>query len=441
MEKKISQASDVAPRHDRTTLLSRAEVLKILGVKPQTLYTYVSRGHIRRIGQPGDRRSYYLREDVERVRAKSIARSGHGPAAAGALHWGEPVIFSEITEITQTGPRYRDRLALDLVEDNAPFEAVAQYLWTGEWSGNAVTWPNENAPSDLPPLLAATMRLHPEIHIGQLLAQAALSLGIAEGDLAKTKRGQPTHADTIRAARRLIRTMAGVFGCRGPRREFTELAAQETVAAGLIRCLGAAATPETIAALNGALVLAADHELNPATFVARVGASGGADLHASVGAALDVHFGSQIGLRCDRVETLLDTDAGRTVANFEALLKSGESLPGFNHVLYPHGDPRAKLLVDIAQRVGGGRPITKQIVRALDELRFRFGAMPAIETGLVTLCRALDLPAQTAGGLFALARMAGWVAHVIEQRDAGFMIRPRAKFLRASNGQPSAPAV
>ena len=62
--------------------LSREEVLEILGIKRQTLYSYVSRGFVRSIPQPGGHASYYLREDIERVKAKSTARSGHGPAAA-----------------------------------------------------------------------------------------------------------------------------------------------------------------------------------------------------------------------------------------------------------------------------------------------------------------------------------------------------------------------
>src|SRR3954465_9405960 len=98
----------------RGDYLSRAEALEILGIKPQTLYCYVSRGYIRSLPQPGGRSSYYSREDVERVRAKSVARSGHGPAAASAMRWGEPIIETAITEITDRGPRHRTKLAGDL---------------------------------------------------------------------------------------------------------------------------------------------------------------------------------------------------------------------------------------------------------------------------------------------------------------------------------------
>ena len=65
----------------------------------------------------------------------------------------------------------------------------------------------------------------------------------------------------------------------------------------------------------------------------------------------------------------------------------------------------------------------------IDSAHAQFGTVPSIELGLVTLTRALDLPNRSAGGLFALGRSAGWVAHVLEQRLAGFLIRPRAKFV------------
>ena len=90
--------------------------MRILQVKPQTLYSYVSRGLIRRRVKPGHRTSYYNREDIHRLKSRSVARSGHGPAAASAMYWGEPVLETAITEITPDGPRYREYLATDLAQ-------------------------------------------------------------------------------------------------------------------------------------------------------------------------------------------------------------------------------------------------------------------------------------------------------------------------------------
>jgi len=129
--------------------VSSRDALRILDVKPQTLYSYVSRGLIRRRVKPGHRTSYYNREDINRLKSRSVARSGHGPAAASAMYWGEPVLETAITEITPDGPRYRERLAMDLARDNRSFESVAEYLWTGTWPSSDNTWANVVVPAAL----------------------------------------------------------------------------------------------------------------------------------------------------------------------------------------------------------------------------------------------------------------------------------------------------
>ena len=77
--------------------LSAKEAAEVLGVKAQTLYAYASRGLVRRVGAGKRRR--YLAEDVERLRTRQRARSGHGPVAAAALSFGEPVLDTSITGI------------------------------------------------------------------------------------------------------------------------------------------------------------------------------------------------------------------------------------------------------------------------------------------------------------------------------------------------------
>jgi citrate synthase len=121
-------------------LVTREEALKVLGVKPATLYTYVSRGWIRSVPSGKGRRHGFVREDVERARVRGSARTNAGARAEAALRFGDPVIPTRITEITSDGPRYRDRPALDLASTGASFEAVAVLLWTGAWIDGHLTW-------------------------------------------------------------------------------------------------------------------------------------------------------------------------------------------------------------------------------------------------------------------------------------------------------------
>jgi citrate synthase len=108
--------------------LTAAQACRLLDVKRQTLYAYVSRSLVRRMRTADGTR--YARDDLLRLRARHEARSGHGPVAAGALRWGEPVLASAITAIAADGPRYRGRPAVQLAADGASFEAVAELLWS-----------------------------------------------------------------------------------------------------------------------------------------------------------------------------------------------------------------------------------------------------------------------------------------------------------------------
>jgi len=205
---------------NRGDLLTRDEAVAILGIKPQTLYCYVSRGFIRRVPQSDGRSSFYLREDVENVRAKSAARSGHGPAAASAMRWGEPVIGTGITEITEQGPRYRNRLATELARSRFGFENIAEFLWGGDLAEEPVRWRRVDPPDGFTRALAEASALHPRPHLLQLLTMACTALGIAEGS--RRERIQ-SGATPVQAARRLIRTLTGTFGFPGPLRAFVDL--------------------------------------------------------------------------------------------------------------------------------------------------------------------------------------------------------------------------
>jgi citrate synthase len=111
------------------------------------------------------------------------------------------------------------------------------------------------------------------------------------------------------------------------------------------------------------------------------------------------------------------------------MAKSVSVMPGFNHPLDPGGDPRAEYLLDLACSLNSSSRRTLDISPLLDEATREFGARPSVETGLAALCHALQLPYRSAGAVLTIARCAGWIAHVIEQRLAGMMLRPRARYL------------
>jgi citrate synthase len=178
-------------------------------------------------------------------------------------------------------------------------------------------------------------------------------------------------------------------------------------------------------ALAAALVLCADHELNVSAFTARCVASADAGLESVVLAALCALRGRRHGGLTERVEALVD-DAERDGAAraAERALTDDGALAGFGHPLYPAGDPRAAELLLLA--AGARRDPAVEALRALaaDQL----GAAPTLDFGLVALSRALDLPRGAAVCLFALGRSVGWIAHALETREDGRLIRPRARY-------------
>ena len=113
------------------------------------------------------------------------------------------------------------------------------------------------------------------------------------------------------------------------------------------------------------------------------------------------------------------SDPGRFLAE---RLGRGEAIPGFGHRLYPDGDPRA------AEIVAALRPPPRwhRFMEAAEKLT---GSRPNVDFGLAMAERLLKLPEGSGFALFATGRLVGWIAHALEQRSEGRLIRPRAEYV------------
>ena len=393
--------------------LSSRAAAELLGVKTQTLYAYASRGLLRRVGE-GKRRRYLL-EDVERLRTRQRARSGHGPVAAAALSFGEPVLDTNVTGIDQRGPLYRGRPAVELAASGSHFESVAELLWTGELPETAPPWQALPAPArGWGPARTSLEDL--------MLALPALA------QAAPTRHSRARHVE-LALARRLLRSLALLLVPLQARREGGSVAA--------LLSNGCKVPPtEARHALDLALVLLADHELNASSFAARIAASTDANLLACLTAALATLSGPRHGGACDRIEALLDEAAGlpRPERVLEMRNRRGDLVPGFGHPVYPHGDPRAQSLLACAGALSQrSAALKKRLAPALvlAKAMQREGLPATVDFGLVALTRTLGMRQGSAALLFALGRSAGWVAHVLEQRQSEVVLRPRARYLGA----------
>ncbi len=400
--------------------LSAREAAALLGVKRETLYAYVSRGRVQSRASGGGRARTYLRADLERLRAKSEARAGHRAVAAGALRWGEPVLDSAITEITPRGPRYRGALAVELATD-ATLERVAERLWTGEDPGEGHAWTGR-VPAPPAARLAALLPGDARPVDAALLALPAQ----AARDPGRFDSGPEA---SLRVARRIVRGLVASLGLPQGADAARAAAREPTVSRAFARAFGVRPTRRALALIEAGLILCADHELNVSAFAARVAASSGADLYACAQAALATLTGPRHGGMSERVAALVD-EVGppeRAVRVVRERLRRGEAIPGFDHPLYPDGDPRARPLLDGARALAprGRVRVLDALVDALDLVG---GGHPNLDVGLTAAGYALGLPRGGAMALFAAGRAAGWIAHALEQREAGFLLRPRARF-------------
>lgn len=166
--------------------------------------------------------------------------------------------------------------------------------------------------------------------------------------------------------------------------------------------------------------MCADHELNASTYAARVVASAGASLPASLLAGLATLSGSGHGGLTAKCRAWMDAvEGGASPERLNRATLNGKPPPGFGHPLYPDGDPRAAALLHHC-------PVSKRWRQLIRQVHDATGSRPALDFALAHLERQFGLPGGSGLGIFAVGRTAGWIAHVFEQRQTGKLIRPRA---------------
>jgi citrate synthase len=373
--------------------LTAAEAMATLGVRPQTLYAYVSRRRVKAKPDPKDsRRSLYDAEDVRRLARQRVPGHRRAAVAENSIAWGEPVLPSAISTAIDGRLIYRGVDACAWAA-GASLEETATLLWNAgkpdfSMRDGGASSKDRDARRAAFAFLAARAATDEPVH-----GRAANVLG--------------------RDAAALMAGLAQVFAGRagGPAPIHARLAAHW-------RLGGKAAD-----ALRIALVVLADHELNASTFAARVAASTGASLSACALAGLSTLSGPLHGGAAGALNALLQ-DAARTGADraVRQWLDLGRPIPAFGHALYPLGDPRAAVLLD---RV----PLTAPFVAIRSAAERLTGEPPNIDFALAAFVARHRLPVDAPFVVFALARLAGWLAHAIEQSTTGRLIRPRARYI------------
>jgi citrate synthase len=185
-----------------------------------------------------------------------------------------------------------------------------------------------------------------------------------------------------------------------------------------------------VRALNAALVLLADHELATSTLAVRLAASTRADPYDAVLAGLGALGGPLHGGASELVAELLADAAGRGAGPaLDAALRWQPTAPGFGQPLYPGGDPRAIALLPLVDKIAG--PAKRRVVHAVVEVAAEQGlAPPNVDLALGALVWSLGAPADAGVTVFTVARLAGWIAHYLEElAEPALRFRARAVYV------------
>ena len=408
-----------------TSYMTAAEAADALGISRATLYAYVSRGLLRSAPGIDTRQNRYPAADVRRLARRKADGRRAGKVAQKVLDWGVPVLESSITLIADGRLFYRGHDAVELARA-ATLEDVAALLWecaprriadapaapiaSAQWSAWLKLWgahtPLERALVLLPAAAAQVPRIWAQGRDAQIDTGAMLMRLLAAALMSAAPSNEPLH-----------RQFAHTWGLRG--RASAEV-------------------------LRAALVLCADHELNASTFTVRCITSTGMHLFGAAAGGLAALGGPRHGGETVRVAALLDDasrapDLHRFLAERLAPDERGASdrsapLPGFGHPLYPDGDPRARLLLDLIGTRAAARAQMAELDALIQAVADTTGARPTVDFALAALERVLDLPRGAAFALFAAARVTGWIAHALEQTADGRLIRPRARYVGEFDG-------
>ena len=400
-----------------------------LGVDVRTLYAYVSRGALRRVPGPDGRSSRYDSDELELLARRSRPRTLPRPAASIDL-----VIATRVSTVTDGMVRYRGTDVLDLVTTGEPFERVADLLWQAGPPGSDGGWRLPGA-GERPAL-----RLPDEIPV---LHRFAIAVAATASDVT----ADTAVPDWPTCGRHVIGCLIDASGSESRHRDHAghpdraghrdrpghrdqaghpdharHLDDDDKVARRLWRRWSPLSpTPARVRALDIALVLLAEHELALSTLSVRVAASARATPASCLLAGLSTLSGSLHG--------------GAARAAHDKLAAREPVVSGFGHPVHRHGDPRVPPLLEAVYEIATDED------RAVIENARRAAPRPLnVDFALGALTYAARMPAEAATAIFAIARVAGWIAHAAEEYDEpplrfrGRAVRPARSGLRSPSG-------
>ncbi|UJF34739.1 citrate synthase [Paenibacillus hexagrammi] len=342
---------------------------------------------------------------------------------------------SSISSIVDGVLTYRG-IDIDDLAENATFEEVIYLLWFGKLPNQEELTKLQNdlnASSEVPTAVIEQMKLYPK----DVNSMAALRTAVSSLALYDAEANDMSAESNVRKAIKLQAQVPTIIAAFARIRQGLEPIASKgypSIAANfLYQMTGKEPDKVAIEALDKALVLHADHELNASTFAARVTVATLTDIYSGITSAIGTLKGPLHGGANEAVMAMLEEigTIDNVVPYINGKLERKDKIMGFGHRVYKNGDPRAKHLQKMSHELGkitGNMKWYEMSIKADDLVTSLKGLKPNVDFYSASVYTALEIPRDLFTPIFAISRTSGWTAHILEQYENNRLIRPRAEY-------------
>lgn len=331
---------------------------------------------------------------------------------------------------------------IDDLAVNASFEEVIYLLWHGKLPNQAeldelTQSLAENAA--IPQEVLDSMKNYPidKVHPMAALRTAISSLALYDEN-ADVMNPEENYLKAIKLQAQ-VSTIVTAFSRIRDGKEPISPRTDLSFAANFLYMLNGTEPDEVaIDAFNKALVLHADHELNASTFTARVCVATLSDVYSGITAAIGALKGPLHGGANEAVmKMLLEIgEVDKVEPYIRKALDNKEKIMGFGHRVYKNGDPRAKHLKEMSEKLTKITGETKWFEMSIiidDIVTNEKGLLPNVDFYSASVYHSLGIKFDLFTPIFAVSRMSGWLAHILEQYENNRLIRPRAEYVGPVN--------
>jgi citrate synthase len=330
--------------------------------------------------------------------------------------------------------------------DHATFEEVIWLLWKGVLPNQheldqlkADLFANAAIPNEVTAFLKANLKASPMDVLRTAVSMLSLYDALA--------RDMSPEANQLKAAKLMAQTST-IVSTFGRLRSGADVIAPDrsvSFASNFLYCL-TGTRPDRVMehTFDVALILHADHELNASTFAARVTAATLSDIYSAVTSAIGALKGPlHGGANEDVIKMLLEVGtADKAVERVQQMFAKKIKIPGFGHRVYRTEDPRATHLRVMSEELGrstGHEDLYLMSKRVEEMVKAEKKLNPNVDFYSASTYYSLHIPIDLFTPIFAVSRMSGWTAHVLEQYHNNRLIRPRAEYKGNPDGMPWIP--